>query len=75
MSKQDNGALIIFEDDGMGLNKAVQNIDDIFEFGKSYTSSGSGVGLYHIKQIVEESFHGNVSVTKTEKGFRLQIRI
>ena len=31
MSKQDNGALIIFEDDGMGLNKAVQNIDDIFE--------------------------------------------
>lgn len=75
MSKQDNKALITFEDNGVGLNKAVQDINDIFEFGKSYTSSGSGVGLYHIKQIVEDNLHGEVSVTKKEKGFTLQIRI
>ena len=33
--------------------RKVSNLNSLFEFGKGYTQTGSGVGLYHIKDIVE----------------------
>jgi len=48
------------------------NSAEIFEFGKSYTKKGTGVGLYHIKQIVE-SMCGAVSLIYQDKGFGLRI--
>lgn len=39
-----------FKDDGKGINE--KNIDKVFDFTFS-TTDGSGIGLYHIKQIIE----------------------
>lgn len=69
-------ARIDIVDDGRGLDKNITNIEELFEFGKGYTDIGTGVGLYHIKDIVENNMHGTVSINKDiEKGFELQIRI
>lgn len=69
-------ARIDIVDDGRGLDKNITNIEELFEFGKGYTDIGTGVGLYHIKDIVENNMHGTVSINKEiEKGFELQIRI
>ncbi len=64
-------------DDGIGLSKeAVKNVDSLFEFGKGFTDSGSGVGLYHIKDIVTRKLNGNISIDKNfDKGFKLHIGI
>lgn len=60
-------------DDGRGLDRNV-NADEIFEFGKSFTNHGTGVGLYHVRQIVEE-MGGTISVNTNRKGgFELNVR-
>ena len=53
----------------------IKDINELFEFGKSYTESGTGIGLYHVKDIVENHLNGNVTINKTKKGFEIQIRI
>lgn len=45
----DNNLEIKIKDDGKGIPKSIQN--KIFEFGYT-TTDGSGIGLYHVKQIV-----------------------
>ena len=74
-SKKD--LLINIIDDGKGVDKTkIKNINSLFDFGKGFTSSGSGVGLYHVKTIVNEKFHGNISINEERtKGFELNIRI
>lgn len=69
------GYHIDFVDDGCGLNEnARDNINLIFEFGKSYTVGGTGVGLYHVKNIIEDKMEGEVSIDSIRKrGFCLQI--
>lgn len=69
-------ANIDMTDDGNGLDKKIVNVNELFEFGKGYTDTGTGVGLYHIKDIVENSMHGTVNINQEIKeGFQLQIRI
>lgn len=76
MYVENEHARIDIVDDGRGLDKNITNIEDLFEFGKGYTDIGTGVGLYHIKDIVENNMQGTVSINKDiEKGFELQIRI
>lgn len=76
MYVENEHARIDIVDDGRGLDKNITNIEELFEFGKGYTDIGTGVGLYHIKDIVENNMHGTVSINKDiEKGFELQIRI
>ena len=69
--------LIDIIDDGKGVDKTkIKNLDSLFEFGKGFTSLGSGVGLYHIKSIINDKFHGDVSINEQRKsGFELNIRI
>lgn len=77
LNEHKNNYLIDIIDDGEGIDKTkIKNIDSLFEFGKGFTNSGSGVGLYHIKKIVTDKLHGKVSIndTKTD-GFELNIRI
>lgn len=64
-------------DNGDGLNKkTIHNIDELFEFGKSFTEVGSGVGLYHIKDIINNKLNGSVSINEERSdGFELNIRI
>ena len=63
-------------DDGNGINKNIIDINSLFEFGKSFTETGSGVGLYHIKEIVKNKLKGEITIdSEYSKGFKLQIRI
>lgn len=66
-----------FIDDGLGIpENSLDNINSLFDFGKGFTVSGSGVGLYHIKDIVTRKLHGSICIdTNIEKGFKLHIGI
>lgn len=71
MYTENKNYLIDIFDDGKGLDPNA-NSDEIFEFGKSYTKKGTGIGLYHIKQIVE-NMDGHISLIQQDKGFGLRI--
>ncbi|WP_273401741.1 ATP-binding protein [Traorella massiliensis] len=75
--KADNENIIIdFIDDGNGVDPKIKNFDELFEFGKGYTSTGSGIGLYHVKDIIENKMKGKVSVASVPgEGFTLQVRL
>lgn len=67
---------IAFSDNGMGL---AENIDpnSLFEWGFSSNrqKKGFGIGLYHIKQLVEE-MNGTVEIDTTySQGFKLIVRL
>jgi signal transduction histidine kinase len=51
-------------DNGIGLDP--EEIDHIFEFGKSYKGS-SGFGLYYCKMFVEDN-RGTLTITSPQKG-------
>ncbi len=71
-----DGMYIDFIDDGNGINGSIKNVNELFEFGKGYTAMGTGVGLYHIKDIVENKLGGKVSIlSEPNKGFTLSIKV
>jgi signal transduction histidine kinase len=53
-------------DDGFGLDKSIKEPDRIFERGFT-TTAGSGLGLYHVKSIVE-GMDGSISLQEPELG-------
>lgn len=65
---------LLFKDDGIGLNKSIKNVNDIFE--KGYTTTlGSGLGLYHVKQVLEE-MNGTISVnSNVNKGIEFVLEV
>lgn len=66
--------LIRFRDDGNGLEESIHNPDIIFEKGFT-TTSGSGIGLYHVKQIVNE-LKGDVNINQDNtNGFELIMEV
>ncbi|MBP5442920.1 MAG: sensor histidine kinase [Treponema sp.] len=69
--------ILEFVDDGTGLDKKkIADVDSLFEFGKGFTENGSGVGLYHIKNIVEQDLRGYVAIDENyAKGFKLIIGV
>ena len=70
---KDNDNLIIeFSDNGKGLDVIIDNSSQIFEQGFT-TTKGSGLGLYHVKQILEK-FGFNIEVNDEYKN-GLQLRI
>lgn len=68
-------ANLIFRNNGAKLDRNINDPNELFNFGKSYTKLGTGIGLYHVKKIVEENLHGSITINKPESGFELQIRI
>ena len=44
---------IVVKDDGRGLDEAIVDAKKIFERGYSGSKRGSGLGLYHAKQVIE----------------------
>lgn len=74
ISKEKEFVNISFIDNGKGIDKDVDNVDNLFELGYT-TTNGSGVGLYNIKEMVEE-MDGIVEITKDLKiGFEISIRM
>ncbi len=54
----------IYRDDGEGI--AANILPEIFDY-RFTTTDGGGLGLYHVKSIMEDDFSGTVDV-KSEKG-------
>lgn len=76
LASDESQAKIDFIDDGRGIDPNIVNVDELFEFGKGFTQTGTGVGLYHIKDIVVNKLQGTVKIdSEPGKGFTLQIRI
>ena len=64
---------INFSNNGKVLDKSIKNVNDIFEKGFT-TTTGSGLGLYHVSQIVKE-IHGKIEVIESKEGFNLGVTI
>lgn len=75
LNNDEDFCTIDFIDNGDGLNPNIEDTSELFEFGKGYTYTGTGVGLYHIKNIVEEELKGTVDIKSEQtKGFTLHVR-
>lgn len=70
----DKETIISFIDDGVGLNTNITRSEKIFELGYT-TTNGSGVGLAHVKKIIED-MGGTVAIdTNVKTGFKIDMRI
>lgn len=75
-AESDKYVEIAFSDNGIGLENDM-DVDMLFEWGVSNNVSkkGFGIGLYHIKQLVEE-MKGTAFIDTTYiEGFRLVVRL
>ncbi|WP_026476496.1 sensor histidine kinase [Alkaliphilus transvaalensis] len=72
--EKDSKLQIRFRDDGKGLNKQIENKNEIFEKGYT-TTQGSGLGLYHVAQIIKD-LKGTVEVnTEVDKGLEIVLEV
>ncbi len=61
-----NSAQLSFCDDGNGIKDNI--IENIFDFGFTTSRRGSGIGLYHVREIIEK-LNGKIEVNnKINKG-------
>jgi signal transduction histidine kinase len=65
-SKKNDTLLLRFTDNGKGLHREISDVKTIFEKGIT-TTKGSGLGLYHVANIVKK-MKGDVAVTSTQKN-------
>lgn len=69
-----NTLRVSFIDDGRGLSKELPDIDSMFEMGIT-TTSGSGLGLYHVKHIVE-NMDGKISAIPLDPhGMEIRVEV
>jgi len=77
IQEQEDRTLIAFCDNGGGIKEDI--IHSIFEpyFTTKFASSGTGIGLYMAKNIIESRMHGHLSVKNTKTGccFTIEQRI
>lgn len=70
-AKSDKSIQLSLRDDGKGVAENI--LDSIFDFGFTTSRRGSGIGLYHVKEIIE-SLHGTIKVNnKLHKGVEFLI--
>ena len=48
----ENSVQLLFCDDGKGIKDNI--IENIFDFGFTTSRRGSGIGLYHVREIIEK---------------------
>lgn len=58
-SKTSKTTKLSFKDNGKGINDNI--LDNIFDFGFTTSRRGSGIGLYHVKEIIEK-LNGEINV-------------
>jgi len=69
-----NTIQISFVDDGNGLSDELPSIDSMFEMGIT-TTFGSGLGLYHAKDIVKK-FDGKITAIPVEpNGMEIRVEV
>ena len=70
-TKNNNGVILSFKDNGNGIANNI--LEHIFDFGFTTSRRGSGIGLFHTKDIIEK-MKGNISVNnKITKGVEFLI--
>jgi signal transduction histidine kinase len=70
-TKLENGVQLSFKDNGSGIADNI--IDYVFDFGFTTSRRGSGIGLYHVKEIIE-NMRGTITVNnKLNKGVEFLI--
>lgn len=69
-----NTLSISFLDDGQGLSKQLPSVDAMFDIGVT-TTSGSGLGLFHAKKIVEEMGGRIVAIPRSPKGMEIRVEV
>ncbi|WP_310452882.1 ATP-binding protein [Sulfuritalea sp.] len=65
---------ISFLDDGQGLSKQLPSVDAMFDIGIT-TTSGSGLGLFHARKIVEEMGGKIVAIPRSPKGMEIRVEV
>lgn len=76
-TKKTDNIVISFRDNGNGLDSMIKDPDTLFDLGVTTTKEkgGSGIGLNHIKLLVED-MNGFVTINQQCKtGFELIVRI
>ena len=71
--KEKNILIMEYIDDGKGINSSIVDINSIFDIGVSTTEGGSGLGMYHIKELLDE-MKSSISVEKQLKGVKFLIK-
>lgn len=66
LEENDTHFFISFSDNGNGLSDSITDINRIFEFGIT-TTDGAGLGLYYIKQYVEQ-MGGTIKAINRKNG-------
>lgn len=69
--ESENDISIVFKDNGQ-IVISNKNVEKIFDFGFT-TTSGSGLGLYHVKEIINK-MNGGIELNKLEKGVEFIIK-
>ncbi|MDR6397273.1 ATP-binding protein [Herbaspirillum seropedicae] len=74
LQKDKKSLSLIVSDNGTGLASSITEPERVFELGFSRTS-GSGIGLYHVRQIIDE-LGGGISIKNNEgaRGVNITIR-
>lgn len=72
--KGENTLVVSFSDNGRGLSKDIQDISSMFEMGVS-TTSGSGLGLFHAKGLVEGIGGKIVALPLSPKGMLIMVEV
>jgi PAS domain S-box-containing protein len=64
--KEDKNITITLQDNGGGIYQ--EPIEKIFEYSISSKEDSTGIGLFIVKNIIENRLHGTISVQNNEKG-------
>lgn len=66
-------AKLTLQDNGDGIDESRVDINQLFDFGYT-TTEGSGIGLFHVKDIIENKMNGKIYVnTNIERGTEFEI--
>ena len=71
---QSNAISILLSDDGIGLSPEISAADTIFDKGVT-TTHGSGLGLYNVRQLLQ-NINGTIALTEsTYQGTTFEIKV
>lgn len=74
INKSANVLSIFFHDNGFGISDKIENKDDIFLKGVT-TTFGTGLGLFHVKQLLQ-NMRSSISIVKTSNsGTTFEIKV